>query len=154
MGGLKQLAKLIIVLIVFVGLYACIGPVPVEVELVDNELYFVLDDTYEIRFLRVSAFVDKNKTGRGRFEPGNMKVMWLLGYDLTTEVKQRNYLKMKRIRYGQKLEAFSRTEGPVPLQKDVEYALKIDMGDKFAMATFVITEDNKIIRPDAAADRR
>ncbi|MDP2276715.1 MAG: hypothetical protein Q8K51_00665 [Nitrospirota bacterium] len=136
------------------GLYSCIGPVPVDVVMIDNELFFVLEEEHEIDYLEVSAFIDKNKTGMDKWEPKNTKVMWLLGYDVSTEVKKRKYLKLQQIRYGQKFEEFQVTKGPVELQKNVEYKVKITMGNRFAGETFIITDDNKVIMPHPTFERQ
>ena len=39
------------------GLYSCIGPVPVEVVMMDDELFFVLEKEHEIESLRVIHFI-------------------------------------------------------------------------------------------------
>ncbi|HBR22350.1 MAG TPA: hypothetical protein DD713_07295 [Nitrospiraceae bacterium] len=114
---LKYSIKIALLMIFIISLYSCRALVPVDVVMVDDELFFVLEEEHEIAFLRVSAFIDKNKTGMDKWERKNMKVMWLLGYDMKTEVKKRKYLKLQQIRYGQKFEKFSSTEVPVELQK-------------------------------------
>jgi hypothetical protein len=125
------------------GLYSCIGPVPVDVVMIDNELFFALEEEHEISSLRVIASIDRKKMGTGEY----IKPMWGLGHDLTTEVKKRKYPKLKQIKYGQKFEEFSWTEVPVELQKNVEYSVEINMGNKFAREVFIITSDNKVIMP-------
>ena len=129
------------------GIYSCIGPVPVDVVMIEDELFFVLEEEHEITYLEVSAFIDKNKTGADKWGHENLKVMWLLGYDMGTEVKKRKYLKLQQIRYGQKFEEFQITKGPVELQKNVEYSVYIKMGGTFAQEVFIITSDNKVIMP-------
>ena len=111
-----------------IGLYSCLRIVPVDVVMIEDELFFVLEEEHEITYLEVSAFIDKNKTGADKWRYENLKVMWLLGYDVTTEVKKRKYLKLQQIRYGQKFEEFQITKGPVELQKNVEYSVYIKMG--------------------------
>lgn len=143
-----------LLMIFSLGFYSCIGPVPVDVVMVDNELFFVLEEEHEIAYLEVSTFIDKNKSGPDKWGRENLKVMWLLGYDVTTEVKKRKYLKLQQIRYGQKFEEFQITKGPVELQKNVEYLVGIDMGDKFARETFIITDDNKAIMPKPGFERQ
>jgi hypothetical protein len=123
--------------------FSCIGPVPVDVVMIDNELFFVLKEKREISSLRVIAAIDRNKFGTGEY----IQPLWALGHDLTTAVKNRKYPRMKQIKYGQKLEEFPIVEGPVQLQKNVEYLVKIDMGNKFAGEVFIITSDNKVIMP-------
>lgn len=129
-------------------LYSCIGPVPVDVVMVDNELYFVLDQPYEIEFLRVSAAMQKGKPG------ASVEALWLLGHDTFTEVKKRKHPKLKQIRYGQKFEEFSRVEGPGQLQKNVEYLVEIKMVDVFARESFIIDENNKVIMPHPSFARQ
>jgi hypothetical protein len=80
--------------------------------------------------------------------------MWLLGYDMKTEVKKRKYLKLQQIRYGQTFEEFQITKGPVELRRNVEYFVKINMGNKFAIDHFIITSDNKVIMPKPAFERQ
>ena len=135
-------------------LYSCTGPVPVDVVMIDNELFFVLEEEHEIDHLKVSAFMDKNKSGDDKLGGENHKVMWLLGYDVGTEVKKRKYLKLQQIRYGQKFEEFQITKGPVELQKNVEYFVSMRMGGSFAMETFIITSDNKVIMPHPRFERQ
>ena len=130
-----------------IGLYSCLRIVPVDVVMIEDELFFVLEEEHEITYLEVSAFIDKNKTGADKWRYENLKVMWLLGYDVTTEVKKRKYLKLQQIRYGQKFEEFQITKGPVELQKNVEYSVYIKMGGTFAQEVFIITGDNKVIMP-------
>lgn len=80
--------------------------------------------------------------------------MWGLRHDLTTAVKNRKYPRLKQIKYGQKFEEFSEVEGPFELQKNVEYLVGIDMGNKFAREVFIITSDNKVIMPHPAFERQ
>ena len=128
------------------GLYSCIGPVPVDVVMIDNELFFVLEEEHEIEFVEVSE---------AKAAPGSAsKSFWLLGYDVSTPVKSRKYLKLSQIRYGKKYDGFSVVEGPAELQRNVEYHVKIKMGDKFANETFIITSDNKVIMPHPAFVRQ
>lgn len=55
MKRIKHSTKIILLLIVSMCLYSCLALVPVDVVMVDNELYFVLEQPYEIGFLRVRA---------------------------------------------------------------------------------------------------
>lgn len=143
----KLFTRIMLLFIFAMYSYSCIGPVPVDVVMIDNELFFVLEEEREVTYLEVSTFIDKNKSGHDKWRHENLKVMWLLGYDLTTEVKKRKYLKLQQIRYGQKFEEFQITKGPVELQKNVEYLVNIKMGDKFAGEVFIINSDNKVIMP-------
>ncbi|MCX5832561.1 MAG: hypothetical protein NT140_11875 [Deltaproteobacteria bacterium] len=143
----KYFTRIMLLFIFGICFYSCIGPVPVDVVMIDNELFFVLEEEHEITSLEVSTLIDKNKSGPDKWRYENLKVMWLLGYDMKTEVKKRKYLKLQQIRYGQKFEEFQITKGPVELQKNVEYFVKINMGNKFAGETFIITSDNKIVMP-------
>lgn len=123
---------------------AGIGPVSLDVVFMDDTLFFVLDEPREIDFLMVSSFIDPSKTGRKLFAPDNRKVVWLLGQDLSTPVKSRKYPTLGQIRYGQKLAEFPRVEGPVALEREVEYRVKIDMLPKFADGTFKISKDGVV----------
>lgn len=150
----KLLFVAALLIIISMGLYSCIGPVPVDVVMIDDELFFVLEEEHEIDYLEVSAIIDKTKSGADKWGHENLKVMWLLGYDVGTEVKKRKYPKLQQIRYGQKFEEFQITKGPVELQKNVEYSVVIRMGGSFAMETFVITNDNKVIMPHPRFERQ
>ena len=129
----KHFTRIMLLFTFGICFHSCIGPIPVDVVMIDDELFFVLEEEHEIAFLRVSAFIDKNKSGADKWGRENIKVMWLLGYDVSTEVKKRKYLKLQQIKYGQKFEEFSRTEGPVELQKNVEYLVDIQMGVALGM---------------------
>jgi hypothetical protein len=143
MRAVKYFSRMMILLIFSIGLYSCIGPVPVDVVMTDNELFFILEEEHEISSLRVIATIDKNKFGTGKY----IKPLWALSHDLYIEVKARKYPQLKQIKYGQKFEEFPIIEGPLQLQKNVEYTIEIAMGDKFAREVFIITDDNKVIMP-------
>ncbi len=130
--------------------YSCIGPVPVYVVMIDNELYFVLEEEHEISSLRVIASVDRKKFGTGEY----IKPLWALEHDLTTKVENRKYPMLQQIKYGQKFAEFPVIEGPVQLQMNVEYDVAIKMGNKFAKETFIITNDNKVIMPKPGFERQ
>lgn len=127
--------------------FSCIGPIPIDVVMIDNELFFVLEEEHEISSLRVIVATDRKKMGTSEY-------MWLLDHDPTTKVEERQYPRLKQIKYGQKFDAFPVIEGPVPLQQNVEYAILIKMGDKFARETFIITGENKVIMPKPAFIRQ
>ncbi|MFA4910485.1 MAG: hypothetical protein WC649_05545 [Desulfobacteria bacterium] len=129
-------------------LYSCIGPIPVDVVMINDELFFVLEEPHEISAVRVTA----RNSNDGKFNDG--KTMWNLYKDLTTEVKKRKYVRLKQIKYGQKFEEFPMVEGPVQLQRNVEYLVGIDMGNKFAREIFIITDDNKVIMPHPTFERQ
>lgn len=97
---------------------------------------------------------DNNKTGMDKYRAPNMKVMWLLGYDVSTPVKSRKYLELSQIRYGKKYDGFSWVEWPAELQRNVEYHVEMKMGDRFANETFIITSDNKVVMPHPTFERR
>ena len=143
----KYFTRIMLLFVFGICLHSCLRIVPVDVVMIDNELFFVLEEEHEITYLEVSTFIDKNKSGADKWRYENLKVMWLLGYDVTTEVKKRKYLKLQQIRYGQKFEEFQITKGPVELQKNVEYSVYIKMGGTFAQEVFIITGDNKVIMP-------
>lgn len=140
----KFLTKIMLLLIFAMCSYSCIGPVPVDVVMVDNELFFVLEEEREIDFVLVTEVTAHKPTDGKNYA----KTMWILAHDLTTEVKDRKYPRLRQIKYGQKFEEFPRVEGPFPLQRNVEYSVKINMGDKFARERFIITDDNKVIVPN------
>ncbi len=115
-----------------------IGPVPVDVVMVDNELFFVLEK--ELNIEDVWVFVSTNT---GKIE----KPMWALSHDRTTEVKTRKYPRLKQIKYGQKFEEFTFVIEPLELERNVEYSVRIESLPDFADETFIITSDNKVIMP-------
>ena len=140
MKTLKNFTGIILLFIFGICFLSCIGPVPVDVVMIDNELFFVLEEEHEISSLRVIVATDKKKMGTDEY-------MWFLGHNLATKVEERKYPRLKQIKYGQIFDAFTVVEGPVQLQQNVEYAIVIKMGDKFARETFIITSDNKVIMP-------
>jgi len=142
MKTLKYFTRIMLVFIFGICFYSCIGPVPVDVVMMDNELFFVLEEEREISSLRVIASIDKKKMGSGEYI-----LMWGLGHDLTTKVEKRKYPRLKQIKYGQKFDEFPMVTGPFELQKNVEYSVVINMGSKFATETFMITNDNKVVMP-------
>lgn len=143
MKAVKYFAGILLLLVFGTGIYSCIGPVPVDVVMIDNELLFVLEETQEISALRVIAVADRKKMGAGRYS----KPLWAISHDLTTEVKARRYPQLKQIKYGRHFAEFPVLDGPAPLQRNVEYAVEISMGDKFAGEVFIIVGDNKVIMP-------
>ena len=135
----KYFTRIMLLFIFGICLHSCLRIVPVDVVMIDNELFFVLEEEHEITYLEVSE---------AKAAPGSAsKSFWLLGYDASTPVKSRKYLKLQQIRYGQKFEEFQITKGPFELQKNVEYLVDIKMGGAFAREVFIITSDNKVIMP-------
>ncbi len=126
-------------MILGMSLCSCLAPVPVDVVMMGDELFFVLEEPHEISGIWVTAF---NPNTRKKPKP-----MWGLGHDLTTAVKDRKYPRLKQIKYGQKFEEFTEATGPLKLQRNMEYLVGIDMGGKFARETFIITNDNKAVMP-------
>ncbi len=149
MKTVKRVTRIMLLFIFGICFYSCIGPVPVDVVMIDNELFFLLEEEHEISSLRVIASIDKKKMGTGEY-----MWMWGLGHDLTTKVEKRKYPKLQQIKYGQIFEEFPVVEGPVQLQRNVEYSVWIDMGSKFARETFIITNDNKAIMPKPGFERQ
>jgi len=98
MKTVKYFSRIIFLFIFGICFNSCIGRVPVDVIMIDNELFFVLEEEYEITSLEVSTLIDKTKSGPDKWRYENHSVMWLLGYDMKTEVKQRKYSKMQQIR--------------------------------------------------------
>lgn len=136
-----------LLMIFSMGFYSCIGPVPVDVVMVDNELFFVLEKKQEISAVWV-AIHNPNAGAKDR------KLVWSLGHEMTTDVAKRKYPKLKQIKYGQKMEEFPVVTGPFELQKKLEYIVGIKMGNKFARETFIITDDNKAIMPKPSFERQ
>jgi len=143
----KYFTRMMLLFIFCMCSYSCIGPVPVDVVMIDNELFFVLEEEHEISSLSVIASIARKKMGKGEY-------MWFLGHDMTTKVELRKYPKLQQIKYGQKFEEFPVVEGPVQLQRNVEYSVLIKMGSKFAVETFIITNDNKAIMPKPRFERQ
>lgn len=142
----------LILIVLSIAVSACIhigdiGPVPVDVVMVDNELFFVLEKEYEID--DVWVFVSNPDAG-GVME----EVMWGLSHDKSTEVKTRQYPRLKQIKYGQKFEEFTYVSEPLELQRNVEYSVRFEMLPDFAGETFIITSDNKVIMPHPAFERQ
>lgn len=143
---MKYSIKIALLMIFSMGLYSCMVLVPVDVVMIDNELFFVLEEEHEIGFVEVSE---------AKAAPGSgSKSLWLLGYDVSTPVKSRKYLKLSQLRYGKKYDEFQRVEGPFELQKNVEYSVRIDMFGKFAIERFIITSDNKVVMPHPTFERQ
>jgi hypothetical protein len=135
--------KILFLLMIAMCLNSCIGPVPVDVVMIDDEVFFMLEEEHEINSLRVMASVDRKKMGKGEV----INPMWFLAHDVTTEVDKRSYPRLKQIKYGQEFKAFPVVEGPFTLQRNVEYSIEINMGNKFAREIFFITSDHKVIMP-------
>jgi len=150
MKRVTYFTRIIFLLIFCACSFSCKGPVPVDVVMIDNELFFVLEEEYEIISLRVIASMDRKKKGTVE----NTKWMWGLGHDLTTEVEKRKYPKLKQIKYGQKFEEYPEVTGPFKLQNNVEYTVVIEMGSKFAIETFIIKNENKAIMPKPVFKRQ
>jgi len=143
---MKFFIKIALLMIFSIGLYSCLRIVPVDVVMIDNELFFVLEEEHEIGFVEVSE---------AKAAPGSAsKSLWLLGYDVSTPVKSRQYLELSQIRYGKKYDGFSVVKGPAELQRNVKYIVNIDMSGKFAIETFIITSDNKVIMPHPRFERQ
>jgi hypothetical protein len=140
MKAVKHFTGILLICILGIFLYSCIGPVPVDVVIIDNELFFVLEEEREIAAIQVQTF----HPNKGKQDE---QTMWALYHDLTTEVKKRKYPSLKKIRYGQILDEFPRVIGPAPLKRNVEYWVGINMGDRFAREVFIITDDNHIVMP-------
>ena len=140
MKDVKHFAGIVLVLLLGVCLYACLKPVPVDVVMMDNELFFVLEEEQEVSAVQVAVFKPDKGNSRG-------ETMWMAGHDLATKVEDRKYPTLKQIKYGQALSEFPRVIGPAPLKRNVEYWIGIKMGDKFAGEVFIITDDNHIVMP-------
>lgn len=141
------IAALLILMII--SLSSCLKPVPVDVVMIGNELFFVLEEDEEIDAIWVTTHMPYPAAGKR-----DMKTLWVLRHDLTTEVKKRKYPKLKQIKYGQKFKEFTVAVGPFELEKNVEYKVEINMGSKFATEIFIITDDNKAIMPRPTFERQ
>jgi hypothetical protein len=140
MKAVKRYTGILSLLTLGMCLYSCIGPVPVDVVMIDNELYFVLEEEREIAAIEVQVFHPQQGKPNG-------EKMWALNHDLATDVKKRKYPNLKQIKYGQILDEFPRVISPAPLKSNVEYWVGINMGDRFAREVFIITDDNRIVMP-------
>ena len=140
MKAVKHFTGMLLFIVLGMCLYSCIGPVPVDVVMIDNELFFVLEEEREIAAIQVEVFNAGKKIQDG-------ETIWALHHDLTTEVKKRKYPSLKQIKYGQIFDEFPRITGPAPLKRNVEYWVGINMGDRFAREVFIITDDNKVVMP-------
>lgn len=58
---MKYPIKTALLMIFSMGLCSCLSVVPVDVAMIDDELFFVLEEPYEIQFLRVRAVPEKGK---------------------------------------------------------------------------------------------
>lgn len=137
-------------LLSFRGEARALGPVPVDVVMAGDELYFVLEQPYEVGYLRVRAAPEKGKARPA----GAPKALWLLGYDPSVKVNERKYLKLKQIKYGQKFAEFPRVEGPEKLQPNMKYTVEINFPGKFAREEFFIGDDGKAVMPSPAFERQ
>ncbi|MBI4801666.1 MAG: hypothetical protein HY796_03985 [Elusimicrobia bacterium] len=138
--------KTVLLMAFAIGLCSCMGrgPAPVDVVMIDNELFFVLEKKHEIK--SVAVFARNLKAGEAGEK--EWKTIWAVSYDPAIKEKGRKYPKLKQIKYGKKIEGFPRMEGPFePLQKNVEYEVNIDLRNKFAHEIFIITDENKAVMP-------
>ncbi len=140
MKAIMRFTGVLLLLAFGICLYSCIGPVPVDVVMIDNELVFVLEEEREIAAIQVTVFHSNQGKPDG-------ETMWALHHDLATEVKKRKYPNLKQIKYGQILDEFPRVIGPALLKRNVEYWVGINMGDRFAREVFIITDENKVVMP-------
>lgn len=138
--------KLALILVCAASLSSCMGRVPVDVVMDGEDLFFVLEKPEMIEFVRVRAI--------GAAPGSAINTFWLMGYDTSTPVESRKYLKLDRILYGGKYDGFSRSEGPATLRKNIAYIVEIRMPGKFAREVFVITGDNTVIMPGPAFERQ
>jgi len=124
---------------------ANLASIPVDVTGSADELYFALEEPFEIDFVRVSPAPERGKP-RHRSAP---KALWLLGHDMSTPVGERKYPKLKQIRYGQKYPEFPWVEGPAELQRNVRYLVEINSPGRIARETFFINGDGKAMKEPA-----
>ncbi|MBI4802473.1 MAG: hypothetical protein HY796_08120 [Elusimicrobia bacterium] len=148
MKKIKHFTKTMVLLISNICLCSCMGrgPAPVDVVMVDNELFFVLEKKWEIS----SVCVDTRNPKAGEVGEKDWKTVWALNHNPATteaELKKWKYPKMRQIKYGQKIEELPMVTGPFELQKNVEYLVRIDLRKKIARETFIITDENKAVMP-------
>jgi len=136
--------KFVLVLASAACLGSCMSITPVDVVTDGKDLYFILENSERIDFVRVRAV----KAARAA------KAAWLLGYDASVPVKERKYLELDQLRYGKKYEGFSWVEGPFPLKKNVEYLVEINMSGKFAKEIFMVKDDNTVVMPRPKFERQ
>ena len=86
MSMVKPFTKMLLLIIFCICSYSCIGPVPVDVVMVDNEMYFVLEEGHEIDSVLLTEVTARKPTDGKNYA----KTMWVLGHDLTTDVKKGN----------------------------------------------------------------
>lgn len=140
MKEVRHFTGIVIVVLLCICLYACLKPAHVDVVMIGNDVTFVLEDEQEISAIQVTAFEPNKENPRG-------KTMWAGRHDLTTEVSKRKYPRLKQIKYGQAIDELPQVAGPIPLKRNVEYWVGIDMGDRFARGVFIMTDDNKVVMP-------
>jgi len=127
------------------GLAGCVGPVPVDVVMDGGDIYFVLEAEYSVSALRVAT---------RPVAEGKPVTLWELRHDMGTPTNQRKYPELKAIKYGAKFDEFPLVKGPADLAKDTEYVVALDLGDKFAKETFLITAEGKVVMPNPAFQRQ
>ena len=127
------------------GLAGCVGPVPVDVVLDGGDIYFVLEAEYSVSALQVAT---------RPVAEGKPVTLWELRHDTSTPLKQRKYPELKVIKYGEKFAEFPLVQGPAELARSVEYVVSLDLGDKFAKETFLITAEGKVVLPNPAFQRQ
>ncbi|MBI4656349.1 MAG: hypothetical protein HY746_06355 [Elusimicrobia bacterium] len=132
-----------ITLSVILGLLLFISLIPFidraghfDAVMVDNELYFILTDEYDVG----GVVVFKSSTTT----PDPALEIWSVG-----TLEGGNWPKTRQIKYGQKIKEFNDSEiGPKELQKNVGYFALMNTSEKVSLGTvgdFIITSDNKVI---------
>ena len=127
------------------GLAGCVGPVPVDVVMDGGEIYFVLEAEHSVSALRVAS---------RPVAEGKPVTLWELRHDTSTPIKQRKYPELKVIKYGAQFAEFPLVKGPAELSRNTEYVVALDLGDKFAKETFLITAEGKVVMPNPAFQRQ
>lgn len=105
------------------------GPGHMDAVMVDNEIYFVLEDEYKVRGIFV------NISSATAYE----NIMWAC-----RPAREDGYMKTGQLKFGQKIEEYKLTADPKELQKNISYIADIRTTRKTLHVTFTINGDNKI----------
>ena len=114
-------------------------PVPVDVVMAEEELFFVLEEPKEIQGVSVTLHLSpleviaeaKKKSGRRNL------TMWTAESSARHGEKGPKYPKLAQIRYARKTPDLTTTAGPEKLRRNVRYKVRIEIhGKEFASEIF------------------